>query len=114
MKNTFRLTGEQIRRAANMALLQESVENFVPLKDGEKVKIDFRKIRKLPDYADMQPEYKEFVEKNKRRKFTVKTYEKYAPDNMIVTFYEDSTWDFTELTLIRLESNRYDNKIKTV
>ena len=33
---------------------------------------------------------------------------------MIVTFYEDSTWDFTELTLIRLESNRYDNKVKTV
>lgn len=111
IKALSKLNGSDIKYMANLMLLKESAENFTPLKDGERVKIDYDKLTKLRDFPKMQERYKQFIADNRDRIFTVKTYKKYEPDNMIVTFKEDNTWDFTEVMLIRLDSDRYGNKI---
>lgn len=91
-------------------IMKKMLEEFIPLKDGDRVKINYNRLTKLPDYPNMQNEYKQFIEENKDVIFTIKTYEKYAPDHAIVTFNEDNSWNFAEVMLIRLDGDRYGNK----
>ena len=92
-------------------MLKKMIAEFIPLKDGDRVKIDYQRLKKLPDFKNMQGRYKRFVRDNKDTIFTVRTYEKYAPDHAIVTFNENDTWDFAEVMLIRLDGERYGNKV---
>lgn len=88
-------------------IMKKMLEEFIPLKDGDRVKIDYDKLIKLPDYSNMQDQYKRFIEEHKGTVFTVKTYKRYAPDHAIVTFNENNEWDFAEVMLIRLDGDRY-------
>lgn len=100
------------KRLANILLARGAAENYVPLEDGERVKLNYEKIKALPDYpVNMQPQYVDFVEKNKDRIFTVKTIPKFGPDHTVVTFNEDDTWFFADVVLIRLDSKRYGDFI---
>lgn len=102
------------KRLANMLLARGAVEYYVPLKDDERVKLNYEKIKALPDYPDnMQTQYVDFVEKNKDRIFTVKTVPKFGPDHTVVTFNEDDTWLFADVILERLDSKRYGDFIDT-
>lgn len=57
--------------------------------DGDKVKLDYEKIIKDKKYNKKTDKYKEFVEKNKNKIFTVFFEEKYLGNKLLACLQED-------------------------
>ena len=82
---------------------KENQMNSVELYEGDKVKIDYLGITSRIDYDKRRPEYRNFIEENKDKIFTVKYDEKYRNNPWLVSLEEDTTeprWLFTTSDLI--------------
>ena len=81
------------------ALIQEKyarelIENRVgkdTLAPGDKVMLDVKKIMEDPDWENMKEEYKEFVEANANRVFTLRREARQVGPFSFVSFNEDET-----------------------
>lgn len=86
---------------ALMKIVEDEASKGRMLKDGDIVKLDIRQIVDRPDYAHKNAAYREFVENNGDRVFTVKILSRTASGYpVIVTLEEDNTWSFWEGDLI--------------
>ena len=77
--------------------------NFIRILPGDKVTLDYLGITSRVDYDKRRPEYRNFIEENKDRIFTVKYDEKYRNNPWLVSLEEDTTeprWLFTTSDLI--------------
>jgi hypothetical protein len=72
-------------------MLSQEVDEFEFIPEGAKVKINYDEILSRPNYNKLRPEYREFVEKNKDKIFTVKYDEKYKEQPYLVCLKEDDT-----------------------
>lgn len=55
----------------NMAKIKKALDEYKPIAEGTKVKLDFKKISSHPDYPRLNPKYREWVENNKDKEFIV-------------------------------------------
>ncbi len=105
LKKLYANLGKNLREMNLEELVKAAAEDDA-LKDGDRVKLDLRRIQGRQDYRRMQREYKIFVETHKDDIFTVKLLqnERYPA---IVTFYEDDTWHFWsgDLKKVRTEGS---------
>ena len=73
-------------------ILADAEDNWI--KEGEKVKLNVKKITSRPDWQRLTERYRTFVMENANTVFTVKYEEKYGGTPSLVTFDEDNTWLF--------------------
>jgi hypothetical protein len=62
------------------------------IQEGEKVKLDVKKITGREDWQKLTERYRSFVMSNVNTIFTVQYEEKYGDKPSLVTFVEDNTW----------------------
>jgi len=77
-----------------------------PLREGERVKLNYDRIVAHPFWINGNLKYKEFVESNKDIIFTIEFEEKQKKDKIQCVLKEDVSlckWIFNECDLIRLE-----------
>lgn len=74
-----------------MRKFKNAIDDFVFLPEGTKVKIDYNEITKRPDYNKMSKAYKDFIEENKDKIFTVEYDKKYQNKPYLVCLKEDTT-----------------------
>lgn len=67
-------------------------ENIKYIQEGEKVKLDVKKITSREDWSRLTERYRSFVMSNANTVFTVKYEEKYGDKPSLVTFAEDTMW----------------------
>lgn len=75
--------------------------------EGQKVKLNYSRIKSEKDYKKKRKSYKDFIEKNKNQIFTVE-YDEYHQDGNLVCLKEDVTnpkWLFSKYDLIVLNKN---------
>ena len=92
---------------------KEEQLSSVVLFEGDKVKLDYDKITSIPDYTNRKPEYRNFIETNKDKVFTVKYDDKYRNNPWLVSLEEDTTeprWLFTTSDLILYNEEEKENK----
>lgn len=89
-------------------------ENPTTCWEGEKVKLDYNRITSYPDYSQLRPEYREFIEANKNKVFTVE-FDPFKKERAIqnvdsmVQLEEDTTkpkWLFWAGDLIPIKGQR--------
>ena len=82
--------------------------SFKPLKEGDKVKINLNRIRKNKDYKKISNKYKNFLNENKHRIFTVErpTGRLNSWKNIwsLTEDMSDPKWCFHDSDLIRVVS----------
>lgn len=61
------------------------------LKEGDRVRLNMKSILEQPDYANMNPKYKQWVEDNKDKVFTVEYDEKHGENSTLVCLREDES-----------------------
>ena len=88
-----------------IAAIMNAADNNHLIKEGEKVRLDVKKITGRNDWKTLTERYRAFVMDNAKTVFTVKYEEKYGDKPSLVTFAEDSTWLWWVGDLIRLEGN---------
>ena len=80
--------------------------SFKPLKEGDKVKINFGRIQSRKEYKKFTDKYKTFVSENKNAVFTIeKPSGNLGKMSRTWSFKEDSTdpkWGFHESDLVRV------------
>lgn len=69
------------------------------IKPGDKVKLDFQRITRNPNFGSLSDGFKSFVKKNRNRLFTVK-FPPNHKNGVIVTFEEDDKYWFWRGDLI--------------
>lgn len=82
---------------------KEEQMSSIVLYEGDKVTLDYLGITSRVDYDKRRPEYRNFIEENKDKIFTVKYDEKYRNNPWLVSLEEDTTeprWLFTTSDLI--------------
>lgn len=67
-----------------------TLDNTVTLPEGTKVKLNYESLTSEPTYPKKVNRYREFVENNKDKIFTVKYDEKYKDRPVLVSFAEDT------------------------
>lgn len=77
-----------------IAAIMDAVDDNQLIKEGEKVKLDVKKITSRDDWQKLTERYRTFVMENANTVFTVKYEEKYGGTPSLVTFDEDNTWLF--------------------
>lgn len=75
-----------------IAAVMNAIDDSQLIQEGEKVKLDVKKITSRPDWQKMTERYRSFVMDNTNTVFTVKYEERYGDKPSLVTFAEDSTW----------------------
>jgi len=75
-----------------LAAIMNAVDDNQIIKEGEKVKLDVKRITGRPDWQKMNEKYRTFVMDNAKGVFTVQYEEKYGDKPSLVTFAEDTTW----------------------
>ncbi len=86
-----------------MKIMDDPVKDF--LQEGDKVKLNISRIKSRKDYSRLQPEYKEFIEKNEDSVFTVHIYKKRGNDfAFLVELTENPKWLFIESDLIKVKN----------
>lgn len=75
-----------------LAAIMNAAEDNQLIKEGEKVKLDVKRITGRADWQKMNEKYRTFVMDNAKVIFTVRYEEKYGDKPSLVTFAEDSTW----------------------
>lgn len=75
----------------SMAKLKKHIDDFEFIPEGSKVKINYKEIKSRPNYDRLKPEYRDFVEKNKDRIFTVEYDDKHREKPYLVCFKEDNS-----------------------
>lgn len=85
--------------------LETKTEDLEPNKfaDGDKVKLNIEKIKNDPNYKTKVSEYKDFVEDNLDKVFTIKLDDRQNDDPNLVTFEEESRWLFWHGFLTKVE-----------
>ena len=104
IKGIIELT-KQITNIRNMEGLPK-LKDF--LLEGDKVKLNAEKIRRRPDWDEMQTAYKEFVEENAGAVFTVEYAERYEDKPNMVALKEDTSeqkWLFWDGDLLVYDEN---------
>jgi hypothetical protein len=92
--------------AQRLALLADD-DKATYFHEGELVRLKAEKIQGLTDYARMLPTYREFVESNTDRVFTVKRCLHQSENKLtVVEFEEDSKWLFWAGDLERVEPKK--------
>lgn len=89
--------------------VNDSLDNLVTLEEGTKVKLNYDSITNEPSYKNKTKKYKNFVEKNKNKIFTVEYDEKYKNNPILVCLKEDKSrakwlW-YCETDLIVVENS---------
>lgn len=92
---------------------REAMQASVPLNEGEKVKLDYEKIVSDVNYKNKKDRYKQFIEDNKDRIFTVVYDEKFGRNPTkkapwLVCLQEDETnpkWLFYTNNLVKCEKD---------
>ena len=77
-----------------------------PLREGERVKLNYYRIVAHPFWIDGNPIYKQFVEDNKDTIFTIEFEERQKKDKTQCVLREDTSpqkWIFNECDLVRLD-----------
>ena len=92
----------------HLAKLSSVIDHRIP--EGSKVKLDVRTIMSYPDYIKMNSKYKQFVEDNIDKIFTVEYDERYKDNAIIVALEEDETdpkwlWSVLDLKVVDETSN---------
>ena len=67
-----------------------TLDNIVTLPEGTKVKLNYESLTNEPSYPKKVNRYREFVENNKDKIFTVQYDEKYKDRPVLVSFAEDT------------------------
>ncbi len=75
-----------------ISTMLDIVDDISLIKEGEKVKLDVKKITGRADWQKASERYRSFVMENKNTVFTVQYEEKYGIKPSLVTFAEDNTW----------------------
>lgn len=92
-----------IRYEAIKKMLDLAYENKdTVLQEGQKVKLNYQRIISESDYKFKQKKYKEFIEVNKDKEFTVQ-YDEYHQNGKLVCLKEDNSepkWLFTFYDLV--------------
>lgn len=95
---------QQIQKIRKIIRIANSKHEY--LKEGEKVKIDYKKITESPNFKNSQKEYIEWIENNKENVFTVEYDENHKKNPVLIQLKEDTTvpkWLFWEGYLKRIE-----------
>ena len=66
------------------------LDDAYTIPEGTKVKLNYENITNEPDYTKKVKAYREFVENNKNKIFTVQYDEKYKNKPILVSFKEDT------------------------
>ena len=86
--------------------VNDSLDNLVTLKEGTKVKLNYDSITNEPSYKNKTKKYKNFVEKNKNKIFTVEYDEKYKNNPILVCLKEDKDTDKPTLLEIKKTASK--------
>lgn len=70
--------------------IQGNLDNAYTISEGTKVRLNYESIISEPDYKNKVAGYKEFVENNKDKTFTVQYDEKYRNKPVLVSLAEDT------------------------
>ena len=76
-------------KSINYYIKQSLVENNF-LAEGTKVKLNYENITSQPDYQAKVKRYRDFIEENKDKTFTVQYDEKYKESPIFVVLKEDT------------------------
>lgn len=89
----------------NMAKIKKALDEYKPLAEGTKVKLNFEQISGHPDYSRLVPKYREWVESHKDEEFTVvhNTNPNITNTVFLKNNTETSIWTFWEGDLIVIE-----------
>lgn len=85
--------------------------NESPIKDGDKVILNCKKIRNRREFSKLQDKYKDFINQHEGDIYTAKIHS-YSNTNypVIIEFEEDSTWLFWSGDLIKVNGEGEINK----
>lgn len=81
------------------------------IQEGQRVKLDYDKIKSHPDYNRLQEPYKLYIEGNKDLILTVKFDDRYANHTIVALIDEcgeKSIWRFVISDLIMIEDDDYE------
>ena len=82
------LSNAQVKRLLE---INEAPDLRGSLKEGDKVRLNVKSIQEHPDYQKMNPKYKQWIDSNKDKEFTVKYDPKYIDNPTLVCLEEDDT-----------------------
>lgn len=91
------------KEAANRLVQMQETKKF--LKEGQKVKLNLKSIKSHPDYNKLTEKYRNWIDENLDKEFTVEYDEKYKDNPTLVCLKEDTTypkWLFWEGDLIEI------------
>lgn len=89
-----------------IAAVLNAVDDSKWIQEGEKVKLDVKKITGRNDWQKLTERYRSFVMDNAKTVFTVQYEEKYGKKPSLVTFAEDNTWLWWVGDLIVVKDNK--------
>lgn len=98
-------SSNDIRKAL---LIREYMALRTRLHEGDKVKLDVQKIRDSPDWRKYSERYKQFVEENEDKIFTVEYDEKHS--SAVVCLKEDPSevkWLWWEGNLVKVTEDKH-------
>ena len=96
-----------LRKQQAINKLSKTMKEFRAFKEGDVVKLNVESILSHPTYADMDENWKKFVDKNADKQFTVEYDPKFKDTATMVCFKEDTTdpkWLWYEGDLILINA----------
>jgi hypothetical protein len=90
-----------LNNLVEMAQIKKVYDDYKPIPEGTKVKLNIERIKSHPDYNRLTEPYKTFVESNKDTVFTVK-YDPQSTEHFVLCLKE-CIWKFWEGDLIVVE-----------
>lgn len=95
--------GKLMEELINMSKVKKVLDNWKPIAEGTKVKINVERIKTHPDYDRLTDKYKNWIGLHKNDIFTVEYDEKFKVDPTLLCLKEDENpakWLFHESDLI--------------
>jgi hypothetical protein len=111
-RRKFNLTSNESKvfeELVNMAKVKKALDDWKPIVEGTKVKLNIERIKSHPDYPRLTDTYKTWIDENQNRIFTVEYDSKYKNNPQLLCLKENVEpvkWLFWEGDLIILEENK--------
>lgn len=95
----------------NIAKIKKALDEYKPIAEGARVKLNYERISSHPDYSRLVPEYQQYVESNKDKEFTVvhDTNPKFSNTVFLKDETGTSIWKFWEGELIIVKEKSNEN-----
>ena len=104
-EKSLRSKGISSTDAKNIVSLKQKIDSTEPIPEGSKVRLDIDVIKNDPNYERKVDRYKQFVDENKDKTFTVEYDARHKNKPLIVCLKEDTSlvkwlWSVEELVQV--------------